>query len=103
MCADSTAQFPDTRALHSLLKPFFGAAEDMVAEQGPGAETFTRVGALLRPLAADPNLIDPSRLAALHDSGAGFSILGHGDAGSTLMLARFRLRLCLGGDACPCN
>jgi len=45
---------------------------------------------LLRPLAADSNLVDSSGLAALHGSSAGFSILGHGDAGSTLMLARLR-------------
>ena len=74
----------------SGLRQFFRAAEDLVAEHGPGAESFARVGALLRPPAADSNLVDPSRLAALHDSTAGFSILGRGDAGSTLMLARFR-------------
>jgi len=73
-----------------VLQRFFRAAEDIVAERGPGVESFARVGALLRPLAADSNLVDPSRLAALHDSRAGFSILGHGEAGSTLMLARFR-------------
>jgi predicted metal-dependent enzyme (double-stranded beta helix superfamily) len=72
------------------LEQFFRAAEDLLAEHGPGAETFARVGGLLRALAADPTLVDPSRLAALHDSSAGFDILGHGDAGSTLMLARFR-------------
>ena len=74
----------------SGLQQFFGAAEDLLAENGPGADTFARVGSLLRPLAADPNLVDPSRLAALHDSSAGFSILGHGKGGSTLMLGRFR-------------
>jgi hypothetical protein len=73
----------------SGLEQFFGAAEDLVAEHGPGPEAFARIGALLRSLAADPNLIDPSRLAGLHDSGAGFTILGHGERGSTLMLARF--------------
>jgi predicted metal-dependent enzyme (double-stranded beta helix superfamily) len=72
------------------LEQFFRAAEDLLAEHGPRAETFARVGALLRPLAGDPNLVEPSRLVALHDSSAGFDILGHGDAGSTLMLARFR-------------
>jgi predicted metal-dependent enzyme (double-stranded beta helix superfamily) len=73
----------------SGLQQFFRAAEDLLAEHGPGAESFARVGSLLRPLAADPNLADPSRLAALHGSSAGFSILGHGEGGSTLMLARF--------------
>jgi len=73
----------------SGLQQFFGAAEDLLAEHGPGAESFARVGALLQRLAVDSNVVDPSRLAALHDSSAGFSILGHGDAGSTLMLARF--------------
>ena len=74
----------------SGLQQFFRAAEDLLAEQGPGPESFARVGALLRPLAADPNRVDSSGLAARHDSSAGFSSLGHGDAGSTLMLARFR-------------
>jgi len=73
----------------SDLAQFFRAAEDLLAEHGPGAETFARVGSLLRPLAADPQLVDASRLAALHNSDAGFTILGHGAAGSTLMLARF--------------
>jgi len=74
----------------SGLEQFFGTAEDLLAKHGPGADTFARVGSLLRPLAADPDLVDPSRLAALHDSSAGFSILGHGSGGSTLMLGRFR-------------
>jgi len=73
----------------SDLQQFFRVAEDLLAEQGPNPEAFRRVGSLLRPLAADPKLVDPSRLAALHNSSAGFNILGHGDAGSTLMLARF--------------
>jgi predicted metal-dependent enzyme (double-stranded beta helix superfamily) len=73
----------------SDLEQFFRAAEDLLAEDGPGAAAFARVGALLRQLAADPTLVDPSRLAALHDSSAGFSILGHGNGGSTLMLGRF--------------
>ena len=73
----------------SGLEQFFRAAEDLVAEFGPGREAFARIGVLLRPLAADPNLIDASRVAALHDSGAGFTILGHGGGGSTLMLSRF--------------
>jgi len=73
----------------SDLQQFFRVAERLVTEHGPGADTFARLGAMLRPLATDPNLVDPSRLAALHNSSAGFNILGHGDAGSTLMLARF--------------
>jgi predicted metal-dependent enzyme (double-stranded beta helix superfamily) len=74
----------------SGLEQFFRAAEDLRAEHGPGAETFAGVGTLLRRLGADSTLVDPSRLATLHDSSAGFTLLGHGDAGSTLMLARFR-------------
>ena len=74
----------------SGFEQFLRTAEDLLAKHGPGADTFARVGSLLRPLAADPMLIDPARLAALHDSSAGFSILGHGNGGSTLMLARFR-------------
>jgi len=73
----------------SGLEQFFRAAENLLAEHGPGDPTFARVGALLRKLATDPDLIDPTRLAALHGSGAGFSILGHGNGGSTLMLGRF--------------
>ena len=73
----------------SDLQQFFRVAEDLLAEQGANPDAFGRVGSLLRPLAADPKLVDPSRLAALHNSSAGFNILGHGDAGSTLMLARF--------------
>ena len=73
----------------SDLQQFFRVAEGLLAEYGPGADTFARLGAMLRPLAADPDLVDPSRLAALHASSAGFSILGHGTAGSTLMLGRF--------------
>jgi predicted metal-dependent enzyme (double-stranded beta helix superfamily) len=71
------------------LTQFFRAAEDLLAEHGANSETFARVGALLQPLAADPALVDPGRLAALHNAGAGFEILGHGERGSTLMLARF--------------
>ena len=73
----------------SGLEQFFRAAEDLLAKNGPGGDTFARVGTLLRPLAADPTLVDPSRLAALHSSSAGFTILGRGTHGSTLMLARF--------------
>ena len=73
----------------SGFEQFFGAAEGLLAEHAPGDDVFARVGALLRSLAADPTLVDPSRLAALHDSSAGFTILGHGNRGSTLMLARF--------------
>ena len=73
----------------SGLEQFFRAAEDLLAEDGPGGDTFARVGSLLRPLAADPTLVDPTRLAALHASSAGFTILGHGRGGSTLMLGRF--------------
>ena len=72
------------------LQQFFRVAEDLLAEQGPNPDAFGRVGSLLRPLAADPKLVDPSRLAALHNSSAGFTILGHGNGGSTLMLGRFR-------------
>lgn len=71
------------------LTRFFDTAEALVAEQGAGPGVFTRIETLLRPLAADPALVDPSRLAALHNSGAGFTILGYGRRGSTLMVARF--------------
>ena len=73
----------------SGLEQFFRAAEVLLAENGPGPDTFASVGSMLRPLAADPTLADPSRLTALHDSSAGFTILGHGPRGSTLMLGRF--------------
>ncbi len=73
----------------SGLEQFFRAAEDLLAEHGPSREAFARVGTLLSSVAADPTLADPSGLAALHDSSAGFTILGHGKHGSTLMVARF--------------
>jgi predicted metal-dependent enzyme (double-stranded beta helix superfamily) len=73
----------------SSLEQFFGAAEGLLAELGPGPDAFGRIGAWLRPLATDPTLIDTARLAALHDSTAGFEILGRDQRGSTLMLARF--------------
>ena len=73
----------------SGLEPFFLAAESLLAKHGPGRDAFARIGALLRPLAADPTLVDASRLAAIHNSTAGFTILGRGNHGSTLMLARF--------------
>ena len=71
------------------LTRFFDAAEGLVADYGPGPEAFTRIETQMRPLAADPALLDPSRLAALHNSSAGFTVLGYGKRGSTLMLARF--------------
>ena len=71
------------------LASFFDRAERLTAESGPTPETFARLGGWLQPLAHDPSLIDDARLAAFHQSGAGFTILGHGPAGSTLMLARF--------------
>jgi predicted metal-dependent enzyme (double-stranded beta helix superfamily) len=73
----------------SSLAVFFRAAEGLVTEHGPGPAAFARIGNLLRPLAADPTLVDAPRLAALHDSTAGFGILGRDNRGSTLMLARF--------------
>ncbi len=71
------------------LAQFFDAAERLVADHGPGSDAFSRIETLLRPLAAGSSLVVPSRLAALHDSHAGFEILGQGKGGSTLMLARF--------------
>jgi hypothetical protein len=71
------------------LASFVDRAERLIADAGPTPETLARLGEWLRPLARDSGLIDEARLAALHQSGAGFTILGHGPAGSTLMLARF--------------
>jgi hypothetical protein len=71
------------------LASFFDSAERLIADSGPTPETFGRIGALLRPLSLDPSLIDDTKLAALHHSDAGFTIVGHGPTGSTLMLARF--------------
>jgi predicted metal-dependent enzyme (double-stranded beta helix superfamily) len=71
------------------LARFFDAAEQLVGDHGPGPEAFSRIETLLRHTAADPALLDSSRLAALHNSSAGFTILGYGKRGSTLMLARF--------------
>ncbi len=75
--------------LESSLGPFFRAAEGLVADLGPGPQAFAGIGDLLHRLAADATLIDDSRLAALHGSRAGATILGHGPNGSTLMLGRF--------------
>src|SRR2546428_13993065 len=71
------------------LEQFFEMAERLVADHGPTPAAFARLGDLLRMLAADRTLIDESRLAALHQSSAQATILGHGPAGSTLMLGRF--------------
>jgi predicted metal-dependent enzyme (double-stranded beta helix superfamily) len=73
----------------SELEGFFEAAEGLVADQGPGPTAFARIGDHLRWLAADPTLIDHSRLDALHQASAQATILGHGPNGSTLMLGRF--------------
>jgi hypothetical protein len=71
------------------LAALFDRAERLIAESGPTPEAFGRIGEWLRPLSLDTSLIDDASLAALHQSGAGFTILGHGPAGSTLMLACF--------------
>ena len=71
------------------LEQFFETAERLVADYGTTPAAFARLGDLLRMLAADRTLIDESRLAALHQSSAQATILGHGPAGSTLMLGRF--------------
>jgi predicted metal-dependent enzyme (double-stranded beta helix superfamily) len=68
---------------------FFDAAEELVADHGPGPTTFARIGEHLRRLAADPTLIDKSRLDGLHESRAQATILGRGPKGSALMLGRF--------------
>ena len=73
----------------SGLERFFDAAERLVADHGPGAATFAGIGDHLRELAADPTLIVKARLDALHQARAQATILGHGPAGSTLMLGRF--------------
>ena len=71
------------------LEPFFDAAEQLVADHGANPAAFARIGDLLRIVAADATLIDESKLDALHQSSAQATILGHGSAGSTLMLGRF--------------
>jgi len=71
------------------LASFFASAERLIADSGPTPDAFGRVGNLLRPLALNLGLIDDNKLAALHRSDAGFTILGQGPTGSTLMLGRF--------------
>src|SRR2546425_4974163 len=71
------------------LDQFLERAGRFVADHGPPPGAFARLGGLLRILAADRTLIDESRLDALHQSSAQATILGHGPAGSTLMLGRF--------------
>jgi hypothetical protein len=73
----------------SRLASFFERAERLTAAAGPTPESFGRIGGWLRDLSRDPGLIDEAKLAALHQSAAGFTILGRGPTGSTLMLARF--------------
>jgi predicted metal-dependent enzyme (double-stranded beta helix superfamily) len=73
----------------SGLEQFFDAAEDLVVEHGPSRHAFARIEHILRDLGADSGLVNEARLAVLHQSSAGFTILGHGMRGSTLMLARF--------------
>jgi predicted metal-dependent enzyme (double-stranded beta helix superfamily) len=71
------------------LEHFFDTAEQLVVDHGPSPVAFGRIGDLLRLVAADRTLLDESRLAALHQSSAQATILGHGPKGSTLMLGRF--------------
>src|SRR3989440_13065513 len=71
------------------LEQFFDAAERLVADYGANPAAFARIGDLLRIVADDATLIDESKLDALHQSSAQATILGHGPAGSTLMLGRF--------------
>jgi predicted metal-dependent enzyme (double-stranded beta helix superfamily) len=71
------------------LQGFFETAEQLVADQGPSAGAFRRVGDLLRIVAAERALLDESKFGALHQSSAQATILGHGPKGSTLMLGRF--------------
>ena len=71
------------------LESFFHRAERLVADGGLNPATFGRIGDLLRVVAAEESLLDEDRLAALHQSSAQATILGHGPTGSTLMLARF--------------
>ena len=71
------------------LELFFDTAERLVDEHGASPVAFARIGDLLRIVAAEEPMLDEVRLAALHQSSAQATILGHGPKGSTLMLARF--------------
>jgi predicted metal-dependent enzyme (double-stranded beta helix superfamily) len=71
------------------LEEFFDTAEQLVADHGPSTVAFSRIGDLLRIVAAERTLLDASRLDALHQSSAQATILGRGQKGSTLMLGRF--------------
>jgi predicted metal-dependent enzyme (double-stranded beta helix superfamily) len=71
------------------LARFFDSADRLVADHGPNPAAFSRIGDLLRTLAADRIVNDESELGALHRSSAQATILGHGPKGSTLMLGRF--------------
>jgi predicted metal-dependent enzyme (double-stranded beta helix superfamily) len=53
------------------------------------AETFGSIGGLLRRLAAEPDLVRGTPLAALHGAGASATIIARHRAGPVLMLARF--------------
>jgi hypothetical protein len=71
------------------LESFFDSAEKLVADDGPSPIAFTRIGDLLRIVAAERTVLDDPTLDALHHSSAQATILGRGPKGSTLMLARF--------------
>lgn len=71
------------------LEGFFDTAEQLVGDQGPSPAAFSRIGDLLRTLAADRIANHESELGALHQSTAQATILGRGPKGSTLMLGRF--------------
>jgi predicted metal-dependent enzyme (double-stranded beta helix superfamily) len=68
---------------------FFAEAAQVVAQKGPGGETFSAVGELMRRLARRAGAVAADELESLHGSGAASKILAEGADGSVLMLARF--------------
>jgi predicted metal-dependent enzyme (double-stranded beta helix superfamily) len=62
---------------------------ELLAVAPLNAETFASIGALLRRLAADPDLVTGAHLDALHGTGAAATIIARHPAGPVLMLARF--------------
>ena len=63
------------------LEEFFDTAERLVADHGPSTVAFSRIGDLLRIVAAERTLLDASRLDPLHQSSAQATSLAAGQKG----------------------
>jgi predicted metal-dependent enzyme (double-stranded beta helix superfamily) len=64
-------------------------AVHILEARGETPEAFEAIGARLRELAAQPDLLSEEGYEGLHGSGAGFQIIARDPSGPVLMLARF--------------